>query len=54
MVQQVLIVLLFLGAVAYLGRILYRSFSAKAGCEGECKCQPASEAGTPAKSASKV
>jgi len=39
MLQQVLIVLIFLGAIAYLGLIVYRTFQAKSGCASGCgKC----------------
>lgn len=40
MIQQLLVVLLFAGALAYLGRLLYKSFKAKsAGCASGCgKC----------------
>jgi hypothetical protein len=39
MIQQVLIILLFTAAVAYLGRLIYKSFQAKSGCATGCgKC----------------
>jgi hypothetical protein len=40
MFQQLIVGLLFLGALAYLGRLLYRSFKARsAGCASGCgKC----------------
>jgi len=39
MLQQVLIVLLFLGAAFYIGRLAYRSFQAKNACQSGCsKC----------------
>lgn len=39
MVQATIIIILFAGAILYLGRLLYRAFRpAKAGCAGECKC----------------
>jgi hypothetical protein len=40
MIQQILVILLFAGAVVYLGRLLYRSFQAKStGCATGCgKC----------------
>ena len=41
MIQQLIVALLFLGALVYLGRLLYRSFKAKsaAGCASGCgKC----------------
>ncbi|ARS37004.1 FeoB-associated Cys-rich membrane protein [Pontibacter actiniarum] len=36
MIQQLLILLIFLVAVAYMGRMLYRSFAAKSGCAKGC------------------
>jgi hypothetical protein len=37
--QQLLLGLIFLGAVLYLGRIVYKSFQAKSGCASGCgKC----------------
>jgi len=37
--QQIILLLLFFGAVFYLGRILYKSFHAKSGCASGCgKC----------------
>jgi hypothetical protein len=40
MIQQLIVGLFFLGALVYLGRLLYRSFTAKsAGCASGCgKC----------------
>ncbi|MDZ7649303.1 MAG: hypothetical protein U5K54_20260 [Cytophagales bacterium] len=39
MFQQVLIVVLFLGAAFYVGRLAYRSFQAKDACQSGCaKC----------------
>jgi hypothetical protein len=39
MVQQILVGIIFLGALAYVGRLIYRSFHAKTGCATECgKC----------------
>jgi len=39
MIQQGLILLLFLGAALYLGRLVYRSFQAKNPCQSGCsKC----------------
>jgi hypothetical protein len=38
-IQTIVIVALFAGAVFYLGRMLFKAFRpAKSGCEGECKC----------------
>ncbi|WP_158828793.1 FeoB-associated Cys-rich membrane protein [Mucilaginibacter lacusdianchii] len=36
--QTVIIVLLFAAAVFYVGRMIYRSMSAKKGCGSDCKC----------------
>jgi bacterioferritin-associated ferredoxin len=37
--QQVLVGLIFLGAIAYIGWIVYKSFQAKTGCASGCgKC----------------
>jgi len=39
MVQQLLVGAIFLGAVYYVGRMVYRSFQAKSGCDSGCgKC----------------
>jgi hypothetical protein len=39
MLQQIIIGLLFLGALAYVGRLIYKSFQAKAACSTGCgKC----------------
>lgn len=39
MLQQIALILIFLGAVAYLGLIIYKSFQAKSGCATGCgKC----------------
>lgn len=40
MIQQLFVLLLFIGALAYLGRLLYQSFKAKSsGCASGCgKC----------------
>jgi len=39
MVQQIILILIFLGAVAYLGFIIFKSFQAKSGCASGCgKC----------------
>lgn len=39
MIQQILLVLAFLGAVAYLVRLLIRQFRAETGCASGCgKC----------------
>lgn len=36
--QTILVILLFLGAVFYTGRLVYRSLNAKKGCGTSCKC----------------
>ena len=37
--QQIVLILIFLGAVAYLGLMVYRGFQAKSGCASGCgKC----------------
>ncbi|WP_276498436.1 FeoB-associated Cys-rich membrane protein [Pontibacter litorisediminis] len=36
MIQQVLILLVFVAAVAYMLRMLYQAFSAKSGCAKSC------------------
>jgi hypothetical protein len=39
MIQQLIIILLFSGAVFYIGRMLYRSIQAKSACTTGCgKC----------------
>jgi hypothetical protein len=39
MVQEVLVVLLFVVALSYLGRLIYKQFQAKAACASGCgKC----------------
>jgi len=39
MIQGILVGLIFLGAVAYLGRIIYKQLQAKSGCATACaKC----------------
>lgn len=38
MIQQIIIVLIFAVAIGYLGRMVFRSFKAKEGCEADCKC----------------
>lgn len=38
MVEQVIIILLFMGALAYLGRMIYRSFQSKSCATGCGKC----------------
>lgn len=36
--QTILVCILFLGALFYTGRIIYRSLNAKKGCGTSCKC----------------
>ena len=36
--QSIIVILLFLGALFYLGKIIYKSFTAKNGCASNCKC----------------
>jgi len=36
--QQLLVIILFLAAVAYLGFILYKNFKGEAGCSDNCGC----------------
>ena len=39
MIQQLVLIALFIGAAVYLGRLIYRSFQAKNACESGCgKC----------------
>lgn len=39
MIQQIIIALVFIAAVVYLGRLVFRSFQAKADCASGCgKC----------------
>jgi hypothetical protein len=39
MVQEIVVGLIFIGALAYLGRILYNQFQAKSTCASGCnKC----------------
>jgi hypothetical protein len=39
MIQQIVIIALFIAAALYLGRIVFRSFQAKNACESGCgKC----------------
>ena len=35
-VQEIIVVLVFVAAVAYLGRLAYRSFTADSGCPKGC------------------
>jgi len=39
MIQQIIVGLIFLGALAYVGRLIYKSFQAKSACDSGCgKC----------------
>ncbi len=39
MLQQILVLLIFVGAIYYVGRLVYKSFQSKAGCASGCsKC----------------
>jgi FeoB-associated Cys-rich membrane protein len=39
MIQEILVILAFIGALGYLGRVLYKQFQAKAACASGCsKC----------------
>jgi FeoB-associated Cys-rich membrane protein len=37
-IQLVIILFLFAGAIFYVGRMVYKSLSAKKGCGSNCKC----------------
>jgi hypothetical protein len=39
MVENIIVLLIFLGAVAYVGQMIYRSFRSRSGCSQGCgKC----------------
>jgi hypothetical protein len=38
MIQQVIVTVIFIASVAYLARLVYRSFQAKTACGTGCKC----------------
>jgi hypothetical protein len=39
MIQQVIVIAIFIVAVAYIGRLVYKSFQAKSACDSGCgKC----------------
>lgn len=39
MLQQIIVILIFLGALTYVGWMIYKSFQAKSGCATGCgKC----------------
>jgi hypothetical protein len=37
-IQAIIIVVLFIAAVFYIGRLVYKSLFAKQGCGSNCKC----------------
>jgi hypothetical protein len=37
-IQAIIIVVLFAAAVFYIGRMVYKTLTAKKGCGGNCKC----------------
>jgi len=37
-IQAIIVILLFAGALFYLGRLAYKSLFTKKGCGGNCKC----------------
>jgi hypothetical protein len=37
-IQNIIVLILFIGASFYIGRSIYRSFKAKNGCGTNCKC----------------
>jgi hypothetical protein len=37
-IQAIIIALIFIAAVFYVGRIVYKSLFTKKGCGGNCKC----------------
>jgi len=37
-IQTVIVALLFAAAIFYVGRLIYKSISAKKSCGGNCKC----------------
>lgn len=39
MIQQLIVIAVFVAALAYIGRMIYRSFQAKSACDSGCgKC----------------
>ncbi|MCJ8210749.1 FeoB-associated Cys-rich membrane protein [Mucilaginibacter sp. RS28] len=38
MVQTIIVILLFAAALFYVGRLVYKSFTAKKSCGSNCKC----------------
>ncbi len=37
-IQEIVVLALFVAALVYVGRIIYRSFQAKSACGTSCKC----------------
>jgi hypothetical protein len=37
-IQLIIVVLLFAAAIFYVGRLVYKSLTAKTGCGTNCKC----------------
>jgi hypothetical protein len=37
-IQSIIIIVLFIAAVIYVGRLLYKSLFTKKGCGSNCKC----------------
>ena len=37
-IQLIIVLLLFIGAIFYVGRMIVKSLSAKKGCGSNCKC----------------
>lgn len=37
-IQEIVVSVLFAGALVYVGRLIYRSFQAKSACGSNCKC----------------
>ena len=37
-IQLIIVLLLFVAAIVYVGRILYKTLTAKKGCGENCKC----------------
>jgi hypothetical protein len=37
-IQALIIIVLFIAALYYVGRLIYKSVSAKKGCGSNCKC----------------
>jgi hypothetical protein len=37
-IQAIIVIILFAAAIFYIGRMMYKSITAKKGCGGNCKC----------------